>query len=605
MEVEAVIKEISKLASLAEKLAFYNEHYCSLSNIHIGSHEVGFHNRSSKENIYCPCTKCQDKYTLQDFETYRDIRNTETDRIISYFNNYNIEYADKVEYYLKISVGYSKTTRKLFFVPEEINLLDDNNYPYRTTIIDITPQNDNEQIIIKNCIRQQLINHTSIVSISLNQFTLEKRVAIMEEYLKIRKDKTRREELINSEYDKISLLKIDKNSQKPYDVLNYQILRIVENLIQKKHIIDYTDFSQIKMTVLAEDCIKYEKYLNNLSLPESERQLTLSNQERNVLSLKKYYNLIINIAVFKDEILNSNSELYFMKRTRIFAENRNNTLQNNIVLKERENWLKPFNSNLKNFMDQVVTCLKYVVEWKDTNTKFHEGTINIRLSKQSEFFLQLPESLRLNYESNNDLLVLKMREYYINGFSSMIAFLKSELLIDFESSPYYQRLIIIINNIKNAVDFESLKLGIEYQKVDFGSQPVNQLTPKIYSNNVVNRKNESTNNYSNIDKDFVNRKKKHHLTWFRVGLFFANGSAQKLYLKYKADKGHFKKITLELGFKETDRPYFSETFNNSTNHPKNLYRNLEQLDTIYDYCIENNIQIDSNFLGNLKLLQDK
>lgn len=605
MEVEAVIKEISKLATLAEKLTFYNQHYCSLSQIDIRYHQVGFANCSESKNIFCLCSNCKDKYSLNDFEMYRNLRNTETDRIIYFFNDSDVDYSDKVEYYFKISIGFSKTSRKLYFVPEDINSIYDNEFQYRLSIIDITPRNENEQNILKACIKRELINHTSRITISLNQFTLENRIAVAEAYLKIRKDKTRREEFIHSEYDKITLSKIDKNSKRPYDVFNYQILQIVENLIQNKHVEDYTEFSHLKRTILAEDCIKYEQYLNNLSLPESERELTLTNQERNVLTLSKYYNCIGNVRVFKDEILNSSRELHYNKRTKLFIENRNNAMLKNILLKEKAGWLKPFNSNLKNFMNQIVICFKYVLEWKDTNIKFHESAINVRLSNQSQFFLQLPESLRLNYDNNNDLLVLKMREYYLNGFNSMLDFLKSELLIDFESSPYFPRFAKIIDDIKNAVDIESLKLGIEYQLKDKDSQINKPLPPITNANGNINLRNQLSNNNVEADKELAKTKKLHNLTWFKVGLLFANGAAQKLYLKYKADKGHFKKITLELGFKDTDRPHFSETFNNSTDHPKNIYRNLEQLEKIHNYCADNNILIDADFLSNFNALKDK
>ena len=463
MEVEAVINEISKLATLAEKLTFYNKHYSSLSQIDIHYHQVGFANCSESKNIFCLCSNCKDKYSLHDFETYRKLRNAETDRIISFFNDSNLDYSDKVEYYFKISIGFSKTSRKLYFVPEDINSMYDNEFQYRLSIIDITPRNESEQNILKACIKRELINHTSRVTISLNQFTFEYRRAIMEGYLPVRKDKTRRTRLIKSELKKIELLEIDKNSQKPYDIFNYQILQIVENIFQKKHVEAYTDFNDLKKTILAEDCIKYEQYLNNLSLPESERELTLSNQERNHIILNKYYNSIRNSRVFQEEILNSSSELHYIKRITSFIANRNIALQNNLLLKQKEEWLISFNRALKNFMAHFVTCYKHVVEWKNDNTKFHECTINIKLSNYVENFSGLAESLRLNNNNNNDLLVLKMREYYLDGIKSMIAFLKSELLIDFESSPYYSRFAIIIEDIKNAVDFESLKLSLSFQ----------------------------------------------------------------------------------------------------------------------------------------------
>ncbi|WP_242120686.1 hypothetical protein [Aestuariivivens sediminicola] len=115
-------------------------------------------------------------------------------------------------------------------------------------------------------------------------------------------------------------------------------------------------------------------------------------------------------------------------------------------------------------------------------------------------------------------------------------------------------------------------------------------------------KDSSTISGTNISKSIV---KLQSMTWFKVGLFFAKGEVQKLYDEYKSDKGYFKKITLELGFKETDRPYFSETINNSTNHPKNIYRNFDKMKKIHDHCVNNRILMCEDFINIFKALQEK
>lgn len=94
-------------------------------------------------------------------------------------------------------------------------------------------------------------------------------------------------------------------------------------------------------------------------------------------------------------------------------------------------------------------------------------------------------------------------------------------------------------------------------------------------------------------------------TWFKVGLLFAKGEVQKLYEKYKSKKGHYKKITLELGFKETDRPYFSETINNTTSSNKNIYNDLTKMKKIQYYCQKNEIVICEDFDKNFNVLQAK
>lgn len=94
-------------------------------------------------------------------------------------------------------------------------------------------------------------------------------------------------------------------------------------------------------------------------------------------------------------------------------------------------------------------------------------------------------------------------------------------------------------------------------------------------------------------------------TWFKVGLFFANGKAQELYKRYKSEKGHFTKITLELGFKKTDRPYFSETINNTTTDRKNIFNDVKKMTIIHKYCLEKSIPLSIDFISVLNDLQMK
>ncbi len=91
-------------------------------------------------------------------------------------------------------------------------------------------------------------------------------------------------------------------------------------------------------------------------------------------------------------------------------------------------------------------------------------------------------------------------------------------------------------------------------------------------------------------------------TPFLVGMKFATGEAQELYKKYKGDKGQFKKICLELKFKATDRPYFSETINNNRGG-KNLYNNTKVFTEVYKYCIENQIPMCNDFIEKYNLIE--
>lgn len=90
-------------------------------------------------------------------------------------------------------------------------------------------------------------------------------------------------------------------------------------------------------------------------------------------------------------------------------------------------------------------------------------------------------------------------------------------------------------------------------------------------------------------------------TIFKVALKFATGEAQDLYNHNKHLRGHFKIICLQLGFKETDRPYFSEMINENTS-PKNLFLNAHLMQYVFKYCEIQKIKICQDFLIKIKQL---
>lgn len=263
MRFEKEIEVINKLPTLSEKLKYYNDNVTPLFTIGIEQHKVGFDLGKEAYNIFCVCEQHKGFYTNSDFETYRDIRNNETQKVFDFFENTE-DYKTKIEYYFKICEGYSTTKRTLYFIPDKIEEIDNRLFPYKEKIIDITPKNNNEIEILKNNIKEKLLLDVKNFYLPLAQFTFEKRAEILNNYLTIRTEKKRREELIQTEYDKINLSKIEINSKKPYDRMLFNILNTVENSIQGKHVEHYTEFSKIKITILAEDTIKYEKYLNSL-----------------------------------------------------------------------------------------------------------------------------------------------------------------------------------------------------------------------------------------------------------------------------------------------------------------------------------------------------
>jgi hypothetical protein len=91
---------------------------------------------------------------------------------------------------------------------------------------------------------------------------------------------------------------------------------------------------------------------------------------------------------------------------------------------------------------------------------------------------------------------------------------------------------------------------------------------------------------------------------FKIGLKFATGEVQDLYENLKNGKGHFLKICLELDFKKTDRPYFSETINKNKS-AKNIYLNKKVMLLIKEHCVKNDITMCSSFLEEIEEIERK
>jgi hypothetical protein len=110
--------------------------------------------------------------------------------------------------------------------------------------------------------------------------------------------------------------------------------------------------------------------------------------------------------------------------------------------------------------------------------------------------------------------------------------------------------------------------------------------------NELEPKNDAPELNNNTAPKKVKDYKKH--IWFTTGIKLATGEAYDLYNKY--NKGHFKKICLELGFKETDRPYFSDTINENTGD-KNTFANPDKVKKLHQYLTENNLNCGAVFLS--------
>lgn len=80
--------------------------------------------------------------------------------------------------------------------------------------------------------------------------------------------------------------------------------------------------------------------------------------------------------------------------------------------------------------------------------------------------------------------------------------------------------------------------------------------------------------------------------WFKIGLELANGEAYRL----RKENLSFRDIAKELGFKESDHTYFSQSIGSRSENQKNIYKHLDRLKKIHRHFTENNIDMCEEFL---------
>lgn len=246
------------------------------------------------------------------------------------------------------------------------------------------------------------------------------------------------------------------------------------------------------------------------------------------------------------------------------------------------------------------TILNKVLRQLDFNNLLKQPNIDVEKFKKSIPLKKYSEKEQTVFEAVYYSLFFK---HTINtlSFASITGELLPELIVKIRRKQIFHNLDYILDYWKKRttlfyIDYAEKLPSNEKEK--FLLMMKNSASKSDYLNSTDTYLNEikiikehlSTNNSKkNSTKDYRNA------IWFKVGICFANGKAQELYNKYKLDKGHFKTITLELGFKASDRPYFSETFSNQKITDKNIYSDFKKLDLIYQHSLKNNLKIVKNF----------
>ncbi|MCF6131102.1 hypothetical protein [Flavobacterium wongokense] len=308
-DYKTIFETIESFNTLKLKLQYYNDNYRPLivTNNEIPNHKVHIQ-QIENSTIFCLCNDCRNKYSISDFEVYRDFVNSQTDKIAKYFSNTTNDYKTKLEYYYFLNGGYaSKSFLILKYIPKTIDEVKD-FYGYKETIIDITPQTQTEFKTLIEFLKAKIINDennknhskvkgykgTDIFNPSI--FTYEYRVAEISNFLELIVDEADRKDLIKKYLDKINLDKIDtdKINQKiqwSNEVYNLNILTIANEIIQKKEveaIVDKQNLKEVEIYLLALETIKFKKYLNSLLVANSQQIINAGiNSVQNILNSKK------------------------------------------------------------------------------------------------------------------------------------------------------------------------------------------------------------------------------------------------------------------------------------------------------------------------------
>ena len=134
---------------------------------------------------------------------------------------------------------------------------------------------------------------------------------------------------------------------------------------------------------------------------------------------------------------------------------------------------------------------------------------------------------------------------------------------------------------------------------------INNSILKIYPKPIQNIKTE-VKGFEDVSREEPTKAKDYKNTiWFKTGILLANGEAFDLYKKYKNEKGYFIRICKELGFKESDRPYFSETINDNPKRSsdKNTFADKGKLQKLYKHLKENGLEFGDEFLKKYNALE--
>jgi hypothetical protein len=407
MDFKAIAEAIDNLDTLQEKLQYFNDNYQILIFTNVSKY-LNAKIIYIDYTVYCTCKECENRFSITDYEVYRDFVNNQTDNIVKYFND-TIDYKTKLEYYNKLDASRLTTKLVLKYVPNTKEELKD-YYNFKEVTIDVTPQNEIEFNILLDLKKSLILNsenneklqrtpiHKGTEFYNASRFIFENRVEEITNYLELIVDENDRKHLIKKYLDSINIDKIDFEKIKikrkfTHEFANYEILQTANKIIQKfsyDKVINTTDFSEIETYLLALETIKFKKYLNSLLFPQHQ------NSSQNPLDL------ILHNENQKDAdgfpVDENGKQISLMDKDRNVII----PLQSNFLISIKENSIIKFNPKDKTMVYQAV----------DTLTKYL--TINFYEYIEGYFTIDLTDEVKKerNLRTKEPVKILKIQMYF-------------------------------------------------------------------------------------------------------------------------------------------------------------------------------------------------
>lgn len=235
------------------------------------------------------------------------------------------------------------------------------------------------------------------------------------------------------------------------------------------------------------------------------------NTKTNEQILNDYYNCIHRKDIFI-KILDRESEYWAVRRINQWKHNRNTELLKNTGLNDVNDWLINLNNQLAKLMNEILSELKKVVDWKENKITIENSNLEFRLRESLKHLKELPIGIKMNYDADK-ILALEMRNYCLNGFDLMIDFMKTALLVDIEKLPSLYLIQEVITNIKTSIDFEKVKFITGNNEIEtigqikFDVNPaVKDSKPFSFQNNFDHVQNDRVYNYFKtelVDKNYL------------------------------------------------------------------------------------------------------